>query len=176
MSNTTPNKPVTAAGSHEGSALETDWNDMKDSFIQDDNWTESFFQQESKANVEKVWLGNMTGKQFLWYYFLFAHHIFLIDWNYSNFLFRPQRKQETLRKHLKSPQNKRGGRTRHLTMQMVGVQTTGRLWRTRHKSVPVPTWPPRLTWGTLGREVIAGTLRDGIILIVLKTVNKVMLI
>jgi hypothetical protein len=54
MSNTTPNKPVTAAGSHEGSALETDWNDMKDSFIQDDNWTESFFQQESKANVEKV--------------------------------------------------------------------------------------------------------------------------
>ncbi|CAB4045558.1 Hypothetical predicted protein [Paramuricea clavata] len=48
MSDTIQNKPVS-----QGSAWDTDWNDMKDSFVQDDNWTQSFFQQETKTNMEK---------------------------------------------------------------------------------------------------------------------------
>ena len=52
MSETTLNKPATAAS--QGSGWDNDWNDMKDSFVQDDNWTQSLFQQESKTNMEKV--------------------------------------------------------------------------------------------------------------------------
>ena len=50
MSDTKLNKPAAAAAS-QSSALETDWNDVKDSFIQDDDWTQSFFQQQSKTKV-----------------------------------------------------------------------------------------------------------------------------
>ena len=52
MSDTKLNKP-TAAAARQSSTLENDWNDMKDSFIQDDNWTQSFFQQESKTKTTK---------------------------------------------------------------------------------------------------------------------------
>ena len=54
MSDTIQNKPVS-----QGSAWDTDWNDMKDSFVQDDNWTQSFFQQETKTNMEKVWFAHV---------------------------------------------------------------------------------------------------------------------
>lgn len=47
MSNECIHKPLSA---NEG------WSNMKDSFEKDDNWTQSFFQQEAKVNMNKVGL------------------------------------------------------------------------------------------------------------------------
>ena len=50
LGDTTQNKKtVKAETSREGG-----WNTMKDSFVQDDNWTEDFFQTESTTVDQKV--------------------------------------------------------------------------------------------------------------------------
>ncbi|XP_028396144.1 N-terminal kinase-like protein [Dendronephthya gigantea] len=54
MSDTSQNKPASQVPAmNQGSAWDNDWSNMKDSFVQDDNWTESFFQQDGKNNSSK---------------------------------------------------------------------------------------------------------------------------